>query len=160
MTDVASSKSVVGQGYNTLLNITVTNQDSSTVVSNVTVYCNEEIVGTFSNVVFPASSPTTVEFDWNTTGFAYGNYTMSAVTDTNYNCTGGRVMVSIVGDVTGPNGWPDWKVNMRDIGCAARRFMCKPGDPLWDPNADINNDSIINMWDIGLVARNFGKTYP
>lgn len=49
---------------------------------------------------------------------------------------------------------------MRDIGYVARRFMCVPGDPLWDSDADINGDRKINMIDIGTVARHFGEHYP
>jgi hypothetical protein len=105
---------------------------------------------------------------WNTTGLAKGNYTISAYAwpvpgETNTadnNLTGGWVIVSLVGDITGPDGWPDGKCDMRDIGYVARRFMCKPGDPLWDPNADIDDNSKVDMKDIGTVARHFGETSP
>ena len=55
-----------------------------------------------------------------------------------------------VGDVNG-----DDKVDMKDIGYVARRFMCLPGEGLWDPGADLNGDGRINMLDIGIafVAR-------
>jgi hypothetical protein len=46
---------------------------------------------------------------------------------------------------------------MKDIGYIARRFGCKPGDNLWDPNADINSDGKIDMKDLAIAARNFGK---
>jgi predicted secreted protein len=59
---------------------------------------------------------------------------------------------SLVGDVNG-----DGRVDMKDVGYVARRFMCVPGDPLWDPVADINGDQKINMVDIGTVARHFGE---
>jgi parallel beta-helix repeat protein len=58
----------------------------------------------------------------------------------------------LVGDVNG-----DGKVDMKDVGFVARRFMCIPGDPLWDIVADINGDNKINMVDIGTVARHFGE---
>jgi parallel beta-helix repeat protein len=60
-----------------------------------------------------------------------------------------------VGDVNG-----DGKVDMKDVGYVARRFMCIPGDPLWDPMADMNNDEKINMVDIGIAARHFGDRNP
>jgi hypothetical protein len=60
--------------------------------------------------------------------------------------------VSLVGDINS-----DGKVDMKDIGYVARRFMCRPGDPLWDPIADINSDGKIDMKDIGTVARHFGE---
>jgi hypothetical protein len=52
------------------------------------------------------------------------------------------------------------KVDMKDIGYVARRFMCTPTDPLWDPIADINSDGKIDMSDIGTVARHFGEVAP
>jgi uncharacterized protein (DUF2141 family) len=58
----------------------------------------------------------------------------------------------LVGDVNG-----DGKVDMKDVGFVARRFMCIPSDPLWDIVADINGDNKINMVDIGTVARHFGE---
>jgi len=60
---------------------------------------------------------------------------------------------NLVGDVTA-----DGKVDMKDVGYVARRFMCVPGDPLWDPMADMNDDEKINMVDIGTVARHFGES--
>ena len=62
---------------------------------------------------------------------------------------------SLIGDVNA-----DGKVDMKDVGYVARRFMCVPGDPLWDVNADFNSDGKINMVDIGTVARHFGESLP
>jgi hypothetical protein len=62
---------------------------------------------------------------------------------------------SLIGDVNA-----DGKVDMKDVGYVARRFMCVPGDPLWDVNADLNGDEKINMVDIGTVARHFGESVP
>jgi len=58
----------------------------------------------------------------------------------------------LVGDVNG-----DSKVDMKDLGFVARRFMCVPGDPLWDSAVDFNTDGKINMMDVGTVARHFGE---
>jgi parallel beta-helix repeat protein len=58
----------------------------------------------------------------------------------------------------------DLLVNMKDVAGAAKAFSTVPGDPLWNPHADITGpsgqpDGKVNMMDIGLIARNFGKTY-
>jgi len=74
--------------------------------------------------------------------------------------TGGVVFVTIQGDVTGSNGYPDFKVDMRDIGAICSKFGATPPSPKWDPNYDINDDGIINMRDIGIACSNFGKHYP
>jgi len=58
-----------------------------------------------------------------------------------------------------PNGQlrvPDCKLDMKDIGTAARTFVSYPGDPRWDPLVDINADFKNDMKDIGIIARKFG----
>lgn len=56
----------------------------------------------------------------------------------------------------------DYKVDMKDIGIAARAFGTVPGDERWNPLADITGpitwvpDGRIDMRDIGVIARNFG----
>jgi hypothetical protein len=61
----------------------------------------------------------------------------------------------LVGDINGDN-----RVDMRDVGYVSRRFMCAPGNPLWDAAADLNGDEKINMMDIGIVAYHYGEHYP
>ncbi len=59
----------------------------------------------------------------------------------------------------------DLKVNMRDVGGAARAFSTEPGDERWNCHADITGlkyllpDNKVDMRDIGLVASQFGDTY-
>jgi hypothetical protein len=79
-------------------------------------------------------------FTWNTTGFAKGNYTLSAyawpvpgetdISDNNF--TGGWVFVSMVGDLTGgsANVWdfvPDGKCDGKDVSVLAKCFGSIPG---------------------------------
>jgi peptide/nickel transport system substrate-binding protein len=55
----------------------------------------------------------------------------------------------------------DNKTNMVDVGTTAASFMCIYGPPMskrWIFRCDFNNDRVINMKDIALVAKNFGKT--
>jgi parallel beta-helix repeat protein len=59
-----------------------------------------------------------------------------------------------IGDVNG-----DWKVNMADVGVAARAFGSTIGDERWNQQADMNPDGKIDLRDIALEARNFGKIY-
>jgi hypothetical protein len=61
---------------------------------------------------------------------AYGNYSISAYaspvlgeTDvTDNTLTGGWIIVSTTGDIIGPSGWPDSKVDMRDMAYVAKHF--------------------------------------
>jgi hypothetical protein len=164
VTNVTSYKTVIGQGYGGNITVTTENLGTNTETTNVTVYANATSI-TSQNVTISNGNSANITFTWDTTGFAYGNYTISAYASpvlgetntTNNNCTGGWVIISIPGDITGPNGWPDGVVNMRDIALVARCFGSTPGSPYWNPNADINNDGIVNMKDIALVARHFGQ---
>ncbi len=63
------------------------------------------------------------------------------------------------GDITGPNGYPDGKSDMRDVGGVGRAYGAIPGDSEWNSMADINDDRRIDMRDLGVVARNFGQSW-
>jgi hypothetical protein len=62
-------------------------------------------------------------------------------------------------DVTGPDAVSDGRVDLRDIGYVARRFMTYLDDPLWDSRVDLNFDDKVDMLDVATVARDFGITY-
>jgi hypothetical protein len=162
LVDVNPVKTIVGQGYNVGVNVTV--YDSVPVKPvNITVYANQTVIGTLQNLMPQTGNFSTFTVTGNTTGFAYGNYTLSAYVTpvsgerdmTNNNLTNGWVMVAIIGDINGDN-----TVNMKDISYVARRFNMDPSNPLWDYNADIDGNGIVNMKDIGIAARNFGASNP
>jgi len=102
-------------------------------------------------------------FTLNTTGFAYGNYTISAYvwpvqgeTNTaNNNFTGGVVTVTIPGDLNG-----DGKVSLADLVTLALAYGSKPGDLNWNPNADIIGNGIIGLSDLVILAQHYGQHYP
>jgi hypothetical protein len=97
-----------------------------------------------------------------------GKYVLSAfippvngeidTSDNSYNA--GWICVSILGDVTGPNGLPDRKVDMRDIGAVARTFGAKYPSPEYNPNYDVDDNGKIDMKDVGTVARHSENTTP
>jgi hypothetical protein len=169
VTDAAPSKTVVGQGYVCNLTATAANLGSYDETFNVTLYANQTAFGT-QTVTLPAGNSTTLSFAWNTAGYAYSNYTISAYatpvpgeTNTaNNNFTAGWVIVSIVGDVTGPNSVPDGRVNLMDVYKVAMMFgsSAPTWDPYWGPVCDINNDGTVNLKDYYKVCLNFGQTYP
>jgi hypothetical protein len=167
VTDITFSKTVVGQGYGLNLTVTIADLGTSTETIDLTIYANSTYIIS-ENDILSSGNSTTISFVWNTTEFAFGNYTLNAyawpvpgeTNVSNNNYTGGTIIVSLPGDITGTNGWPDRTVNMRDISYAARRFLCQPGDALWNPNADIDDNGKIEMSDIGLIAAHFGEHYP
>lgn len=171
VTDITPLKTVVGQGY--CMNISVTIVNYGTFDENFTI-------SLFVNSTLTARTATTLEagnavvmtFVWEVSSFAYGSYTIKAVADTvpgetntaDNTLVRGWIVVSIVGDITGPGGWPDGKVDMRDVGFVARHFG--QNVPPAPPNCDLTGptpgvpDGKIDMRDEGTVAKNFGKTAP
>lgn len=156
-------RTVVGLGLLLHLDVFVRNYDDYPEALNLTVYVNSTVAGQVSNVTLAARNSTILDIQWPTSGFAMGNYTISAhlepvpgesdIEDNNY--TVGYTMITILGDVNG-----DGKVDMRDIGYVARKYGRSPASPLWDSNADINDDAKIDMRDIGIIARHYGQHYP
>ena len=68
----------------------------------------------------------------------------------------------LIGDITGPEGVPDGKVDIDDIVFVAIHFGLWEGRPGWDPRADITGpegvpDGKVDIDDIVLVAIHFGK---
>ena len=134
---------------------------------NLTIFANTTIIAS-QNVTLSSGNSTTVTFIWNTAGFAYFNYTLSAyawpvpgeTNIANNDYTGGWVIVSIPGDVTGPNGVPDGKVDIRDVHYVAMYYGTTPSSPNWNPNADINGDGKVDIKDVHIAALNYGQHYP
>ncbi|NIO36216.1 hypothetical protein GTO27_00770 [Candidatus Bathyarchaeota archaeon] len=112
---------------------------------------------------------TILAIPWNTTGFSKGNYTISVYaspvlgeTDvSDNNLTGSWIIVTILGDITGSEGWPDGKCDMRDVGLVARHFgqTVPPAPPECDLTGPAKGvpDGKVEMRDIGTVARHFGE---
>jgi hypothetical protein len=152
VTNVTTSKTIVGQGYGASVNITVENQGNYTETFNATAYANTKAVKT-KTVTLTIGNSTTITFTWNTTGFAYGNYTISANImltpgETN-NGTGkftyGAVKVTIPGDVNG-----DGVVNAKDLGILATYWL--ETVPPVPANVDIGGYGVISGKDLGIVA--------
>jgi len=159
ITGVVSAKSFVCQGYSAPFKVSVQNQGMFTETFNVALDANDTAVDN-QTVTLTSGNSTDVTLSWNTTGFARGNYTVSAYaapvpgeTDTENNFTSPIMFtVRIQGDVVSPYGI----VDMKDVAYLAKRFSTDHSSALWDPNADIDGSGRVDMKDIAVVARNFG----
>jgi hypothetical protein len=164
ITDLTPSKTVVGQGLTVKMDVSILNKGNFTETFNVTVYTNSTSI-TSQTITLTSGNSTTLMCTWNTSGFAYGNYTISAyawpvlgeTSTADNNFTGGWVMVSIVGDITGPSGWPDGDCDIRDVSAVARLFGVSSPSPEYNPNFDINGDGDIDIKDVSTVARHYGE---
>jgi parallel beta-helix repeat protein len=163
ITNITTSKTVVGQGYSLNITITILNYGINTETFNVTAYANTTTIQTITNFVLTSRNSTTITFLWNTTGFAKGNYTISAYvwpvpgeTDTAGNIlTDGMVTVALVGDINA-----DGIVDIADIYLIALKYGKLRVDLEYEPNLDINDDGIIDIADIYIAALHYGETNP
>jgi len=155
-------KTVIGLGYSLTVNVTAADLGSYTETFNITVYANTTYV-TSQNVTLSSGASATLAFTWNTTGFAYGNYTVSAyawpvpgeTNMANNNFTGGNVIVTIPGDING-----DFKVVLPNLVLLAQAYGSKPADSNWNPNADIDGNGQVGLSDLVILAQDYGQHYP
>lgn len=159
LTRVSPRRTIVGQGYDVIVDVNVTNRGSVFWASNVTLYANTTVIQT-QQLTLAAGNFTVLTFTWNTRGFAKSSYTISAyawpvpneidTADNTY--TDGQIQIALPGDTNG-----DKKVDGKDIAIIARGFGSSAGQGRYTPNADINGDGKIDGKDIVIVAKNFGK---
>jgi len=49
-------------------------------------------------------------------------------------------------------------IDILDLNIAGKAYGSFEGDPEYDPEADLNKDGHIDMRDLAVVGRNYGKT--
>ncbi len=163
ITDIVSSKTIVGQGFEMSVNVTVENQGNFTETFNITGYANTTIIQTRMITNLVSGESRTISLTWNTTDAAYGNYTIRAVadivqseTDTSDNTyINGKVLVTIAGDVDG-----DLDVDYDDFIVLAGAYGSSFGQPAYKPEADLDNDGEVDYDDFIILAGNYMKTNP
>jgi len=177
ITSVAHLKTVVGQGFSMGINVTINNQGEQPATFNVTTYANASVVNNVTNISLLNGGSTILTLMWNTTGWSYGNYTVSAyvwpvageTNLSNNNFTGGWVVVAGIGDLTGgtPNPYdfvPDGKVQIVDVSIVSKFFGKKV--PPAPSNCDVSGPTIgvpdgkVDITDVATVSKHFGQHYP
>jgi hypothetical protein len=166
VTNVTASITFVDQGYGANVTVTAANLGSYSETFNVTVYANTTVIAS-QNITLSSGTSSNVTFTWDTTGFAYGNYTISAYAwpvenETNLannNFTGGTVLVTVPGDING-----DGTVNILDAILLSDTFGLSPGQPGYNPAANfVPNGPLgatINILDAIFLASNFDQSIP
>jgi hypothetical protein len=162
VSNLTESKLEVGQGYSLSINATVQNNGDTVETFNITAYANGTAIET-QQITLTNGSSTTATFVWDTTNFAYGNYSISAIAttvpnetnSTDNNIFGGWVLVTIPGDLNG-----DFTVGLVDLVTLAQSYGSQPGNPNWNPNADIDGNGIVGLSDLVILAQHYGQHYP
>jgi nitrous oxidase accessory protein NosD len=164
-----TSKTAVGQGFSVNMSLKTVNYGEQTETFDVTIRINSAVMLT-QTIVLDSRRSNVTTLVWNTSGYPKGNYTIdvhaSSVpneTDTADNSWSGRVVVAMIGDITGPSGYPDGKVDARDVARICSLFGTKIPDPKYDPNWDLTGsteglpDGKIDARDVSLVSSKYGE---
>ena len=157
--NLTPSKTIVGKGYPLFINVTAQNQGNFTETFNLTVYCNTTVIET-QTITLADEESTTSTFTWNTTGFAYGNYTITAYASPVPDETGtedntfvdGVIHLTIPGDVDG-----DGDIDIYDVVKICSIYGVENGDLEYDANCDVNDDGKIDIYDVVIACSHYGE---
>jgi hypothetical protein len=159
VTDVAPSKTVIGQGYNLEIIVTVENQGNYTETFNVTIYANATEIET-REIALSSGNSILITFTWNTSSFSFGNYSITVLVETievewdvgdNSLSADDEVVITFPGDVDG-----DGDVDIFDIVKIAGCYGSGEGEPEYLANSDIDGDGDIDIFDVVNAASNYG----
>jgi len=170
VTNVTPSKTVVGRNFAVNFTVTLANLGGYAETFNTTLYANLTALGAPFSTTLLVGSSANFTVTWNTTGYAYGNYTVTAyavpvsgdVNPANNNFTISPIAVTIIGDING-----DFKVSLIDLVFLANAYGTTPasgGIPgvahAWNPNADIDGNNVVGLTDLVYLALHYGQHYP
>jgi len=116
-----------------------------------------------NNVQLDSNQSVTLKASWNTTGYLYGQYIISAYAKpslrethiTDNILSGGIVKVTLPGDLNG-----DYQVTSLDVTILAEAYGSEPGSANWNSNADLDNNKIVGLSDLVTLALHYGEQYP
>jgi len=160
-------KTVVGESSICELNVTVVNRGDFIEAFNVTAWAliapPATSIENASIVNLSPDETRTATISWNTTGWAYGNYTISACAEfisgetntTNNAYIDDWVVVTIPGDVDG-----DCVVDILDIVRITSIYMVSKGDWRYAPNADIDGSGFIDILDVVICTSHYKQKWP
>jgi len=159
ITNVTTSKTIVGQGYKSIISTKIINYGINTETFSITAYANTTVIDQ-KQVTLASRNSTTTTFTWNTSGFAKGSYVMSAYawpvpgetdkTDNTY--IYGTVLVTVVGDVSG-----DHIVDIDDLLLIIYHWGTHEGGSSWNGNMDLSNDSVVDIDDLVILVYYWGS---
>jgi hypothetical protein len=158
-----TASSQVNQGDLLSIGVVALNNGTVTETFDVNATYDGTLIGKQSVTSLAAGSTQTLTFSWNTTGVAAGNYTITATAtpvagQTDLSNISKTAKVQVLVPTHKPNPYDlndDGKVDMKDIGIAAKAFGAVPGDPRWNPAADVGGFGVVTVRDVALIAQHF-----
>jgi hypothetical protein len=158
ITDIVTSKTIVGQGYTVTINVTVTNQELTPATFSINIYADTTTVHT-QTITLEGKASADITFAWITTTFAKGIYAMSAfaipIPGETYTVDnthpGGTVKVTIPCDANG-----DGIVDIRDLFSLGKAYASTPYTDNWNPNCDFNENKNVDNPDLADLSNYYG----
>jgi hypothetical protein len=161
--DIKPSKTIIYEGRTINISVVVANQgDYFNETFDVTLYYETTPIATKTIHDLPIGQNATLLFTWITTGLPpCANYTLNAEAETvpyetdfaDNTYIDGKIRIKMRGDVNG-----DCVVDIFDLTAIALAFSSSPGDPDWNPDADLLEDGTIDIFDLVTVVVNYGRT--
>ncbi|MEM2522838.1 MAG: cohesin domain-containing protein [Candidatus Bathyarchaeia archaeon] len=146
------------------ITVEVENLGDLTETFNVTIYYDNTIIERKTVTDLAAKQKLNITFYWDTSGLSYGtNVTINAeassvpfeIDVTNNLCTDGYVFIKMLGDING-----DRIIDICDVTAATAAYDSRPGDPHWNPEADIAAPyGAIDIFDIVSIAAMYNVSY-
>ena len=144
------------------INVDVKNKGDFT--ESFTVTCNVSSTILESRpVTLSAGNSTVLVFEWNTSGYDFGTYIISAtassvpgeslINTADNTLSEGTMNVKIHGDIDG-----DGQVYIADLTTLGDAYGSTLNGSEWNSEADINRDNIVDVFDLQIVGKNYGKS--
>lgn len=147
------------------VDVTVKNDgNSASETFNVTIYYDNTSIETKLVTNLKPGENTTVKFHWDIQFVTKGVYNVSAYawpvmdeTETSDNIlyADHLVVVYLQGDIDRSN-----ETDLYDAILLSSSLNSKPGDPTWNPNADLNCDGVVDLYDAIILAKNMNRKDP
>jgi parallel beta-helix repeat protein len=161
VTNIRTSKTIVGEGFDICINVSITNHGNKIECFDVEVYANMTSISS-QNLILTNGASLSTTFTWNTTSWVKGNYTINAYVPTisgEVNIAGnqyidGWVFVTIPGDVDG-----DKEVYIYDFVRITCIYWSQVGNSEYKANSDINGDGIIDIYDLTVCTSHYGQSW-
>lgn len=160
VTEVTSQPSTVFRGENVSISVAIHNQGDYAETFTLTCYANSSIIHT-QVVSLNQRASTVISFQWNTSSFTSGKYTINASTNvvtgetyTDDNTkSDGIVHVRLLGDVDNNGTVDDY-----DLSALNSAYGSTPSSINWNQYADMNRDNKIDVRDLKIVGDKWGTT--
>jgi len=159
-----TSETWVYQGWILHINVTAKNLGEFTETFNISTYCNTTLVGTVQVINLAPGDYYETHFTFNTSTLSpchtYSITGKATLVPFEFNKTnnilvGDGVKIRLLGDVNG-----DGIVDLQDVFTASLAFGSTPGQPNWNPGADVVRDNKIDLRDVFIINIHFGSRCP